>query len=365
MDLIDAKRYLLGTGWHVVETSQRLVRYQTRVFGEDFEFSLPRDSRSFQETSNDLLSLLSFVEDRDVAQIIIDISNVEIDKMCFAIPTESADLNVISLDTAIDFLAQLKRVYQHTARTENKLEVRHVSLNKKSREFTKICEFAHTSAGSFAFNVDSPIFPRNSQPLPLGVQSIAFRRRVTQRLANSLQALEFANARNRPDIIFENIGLAMNGNICDELKDLIEKSKMESFTASFFWSNKYSVKKRLYKRMKIHKSSINVLEKVSSYFSEIDPGQRVSVSGSVLQLKYDFEIPPALSGAGSGEVVVDWKSKSGSLKVAVLLEADQYNRALDAHRNGRHIFVTGVMRKFGRKLRIDDVDEFDVSGSEL
>ncbi|HKX07780.1 MAG TPA: hypothetical protein VJN67_06275, partial [Stellaceae bacterium] len=77
------------------------------------------------------------------------------------------------------------------------------------------------------------------------------------------------------------------------------------------------------------------------------------VIGRIVRLESRSDPSDLLHPVGAREVVVQWlHSDFGDISVRVTLPPDKYLLAVDAHRNGQRISVTGKIERLGRLWKL-------------
>jgi hypothetical protein len=85
------------------------------------------------------------------------------------------------------------------------------------------------------------------------------------------------------------------------------------------------------------------------------------VVGRITRLRSESDPSDLLHPVGAREVLVQWQtSEFGEISVKVLLPPDQYLAAVEAHKNGQAISVSGMIEHVGRTWTLLNPTNFSV-----
>lgn len=96
---------------------------------------------------------------------------------------------------------------------------------------------------------------------------------------------------------------------------------------------------------------------------DIDSNQ--TVAGRVVRLETEADPSELLEVRGAREIAIDWESADfGNIRVRMRLTAGDYLIAVEAHRGGRPVSVSGLLEKRGRLWWLLDPKSFKPLATE-
>lgn len=347
------RRYLQLKGWTESKTRSEATSLFTLPFeGDRLEVPLPtrRDFEGFERLITDALRTLSQLTDSDTPDLLDDINSLGFDRIRSIIPDELVRYDTIDLGIASGFITSAKRLITTTATTELEPSTFFGRVTKEAQAYTDRCRFGHTFRGSFGFTIESPLV-RNDEPSFPGVaQSPPFERRVVQRLVRGLHDVREAEASENPSIIAENYQRGFNANMCDAFVELVDKTS-DRLAIQIAWSPEWTPPFDVppVPTFHIQPSTLAIIQDASNSLRRAETAKHYTLVGTVIRLKSEHNPADLLDVSSPREIVLQWNSPDfGQLNVKVILSPTDYIVALEAHKTGRLISITGMLERINR-----------------
>lgn len=373
------RRYLTASGWRLADGSVAFPAnllggskfpdskfFESRATGvrnvdvfvfseagyEDIELVVPKnaDTADSARRLKGAIETLSQLEDRASADVIASIRGIGYDVVRSSIPDELVLENTIHLERARSYVNGMKDLLAATATTELRPQPFFSRQSKEATEYSEKCRFGHTYRGSFGFTIESPLAAQASESLPGMDPPLPFARRVVQRLALGIQHI--CESVERQDIgpLMEGFRDGFGANGCDRFASLIRDTAYSGMSFGFMFSPEWKVPEKLRNRVQFSVGPRHVAMAMAA--ADALRGDsvetRVDVSGQVVRLQNEADPSDLSAMMGEGEVSVLYSSEFGNIHVRVTLTPPDYLKAVEAHRLGRAVHVSGNLVKRGR-----------------
>jgi hypothetical protein len=351
--LESVRRYLQLHGWRETATRTNATSLFTlAVDGDKLEVPLPtrRDFQGSERLIADALRTLAQLAGRDAPQIIDDINSIAFDRIRSIIPDELVRSDSIDLNIASGFIANAKRLITTTATVELGPSTFFGRVTKDALAYADRCRFGHTFRGSFGFTIESPIIRNDEPSLSVVPEAPPFERRVVQRLVRGLSDIRLAERSENPGIIAENYQTGFNANMCDALIELVEKTN-DRLKIEVAWSPEWRPAPDVLAAptFEMKPSTIELVRDAAISLRRVETARPYTISGTVIRLKSEHNPADLLDVSSPREIVVQWNSADfGQLNVKVVLPPSDYIIAVEAHKTGRVISVTGMLERINR-----------------
>jgi hypothetical protein len=352
LDLL--RRYLRANGWRLVQTSPsgRELFLLSESGLDELEALLPATDIEVDAERRVafVIETLSQLENTTPEWMANRIRSIGWDVIKARLPDHVVFRDSVKLRVAENFLRHARKLLQVTAATEINPLPYVQTLSEQALEYADSCRFGHTFKGSFGFTLESYVGPHTKSltddtPLP-------FERLVVQRLGTGMKILEKATELDSPEVVAENYLFGFNADMCDNLVQMIEATDSESVTFSFSLSPEWqSPDFSAAPTIDIRPRALEIARRASKQLRG-DPRKAsdpVTVTGHVIRLASKDNPADLESLEGTREIGILWEDEArGDLTVRVLLAPRDYLSAIEAHRNGRSVSVSGNLVKAGR-----------------
>jgi hypothetical protein len=377
LDLL--RRYLTAHGWrsgaplqppdisNIEVSADALAFFRSRSTGkrnadvyilsepgqDDIELILPQDhaASDFDRRLQGAIETLSQLEDKEPEQIVAAVRSFGFDVVQSRIPNDLVVNDTIRLESAKNYVNGMKDLLAATATTEIRPLAFFGRMNKDAVDYSDRCRFGHTYRGSFGFTIESPVSPNTEESL-FGKDSIPpFERRVVQRLAIGIrQVCEAVNANDLKPLVegFRN-GFSANG--CERFASLIHDTAYSGMSFAFSFSPEWEVPEDLKRTAEFFVGPKHV--DVARAAAEALRGESLEIPtdvyGTVVRLQNEADPSDLSPATGEGEISVLHASEDyGEIHLRITLPPAEYLKAVEAHRQGRPVRLSGILVRRGR-----------------
>lgn len=329
-----------------------ITLFYSTIEGERLEVPLPtrRDFEGAERLISDALRTLSQLAEREAAELADDINSLGFDRIRSIIPDEQVRADSIDLNVATNFILSARRLVTATATNELVPSTFYGRITKDALAYTERCRFGHTFRGSFGFTIESPVIQNDEPPLPGIPQTPPFERRVIQRLVRGLHDVQKAEATENPGIIAENYERGFNANMCEALVDLISGTS-DRLAIEVAWSPEWRPSPDVPSAPVFHIKpvTVEIVRDAANSLRRAETARELDILGKVIRLKSEHNPADLLDLTSPREIVIQWMSDEfGPLNVKVNLSPTDYIAALEAHRTGQMVSITGVLERINR-----------------
>jgi hypothetical protein len=362
--------YLGQAGWRHIDDDQRTSLWRLGDSGVDVVLPAVQEVTDYRDLVGDALRALSYVERRLPSEIVADMTFGGADTLAVRL-TPEAPPGEAPLELACAAVEGLRSLVVASA---SALVTDSLVLPQRrparAEAYAKQVRLS-TQSGSFVLSLALPLRDAYGEPLSQAEDDEAmlirnsdlppdapFGRRVTDRLsATALAAAELAdsvNAGGRPISAFgeprphapnatELAALASLGGPGRDLYDLrIARSPLAGM-------------RHEPTRASISPGQQRVFAEASDYLRTKQPRTGVTVSGLVVRLARARSLGP-------GEAVIHGvdDDSGSSRRFHVELTEEDYNRAVEAHRQGLQVYASGDLEVRGTRLSLRRLSSFGV-----
>jgi hypothetical protein len=375
------RRYLSAKGWRPLSpigssldqtrSASLTPRFDLYVLSDegsaDIELPLPldRDAADFDRRMQDVIRTLAEVEEAPPSQIVSAVSSIGFDVLKSRIPDELVKANSIDLSVATNFVNRMKSLLSATATTEIRPAPYFLRVKKDASDYADKCRFGHTFYGSFGFTVESPVAHDENLALFDDEPKQPFERRVMQRLATGISQIRHAVRENDLTNILHDVTSGFSANGYELLADLVEETASSGMTFEFSFSIELDPLEQFRGKTEytIGPLHVEAARTAAKSLRSQEVSYVAEVAGRISRLQNDSDPSDIFNRTGEREIVVNWSNEDyGDLQVRVALPASDYLRAIDAHRTGKPVYVTGLLEHIGRRWLISNPTAFSASG---
>ena len=361
----ELQAYLRNTGWARIEVpKQSIALFQKQIGNNFFETLLPlsKDYSDYSYRIVDVLENIAEAENREVHQVLTDLSIPPGDTVRFRVINKDTVGGTISFLEGFNLLEGAKKALFTTACDIVQPEKYHKRLGLKgAQQFIEECRLGQTEKGSFIASVICPFVNQTpedkAQQLSIFNQAEEFRhsltRKVTTRLMSSLAKIKSAIDRGEEnrivDLEGENI---ISGNFLEsivELNSTKETTEIEIITS---WSVFAEEQPQIARAIKFSNDYIPVLENIISKVKPVDKGFEDDFVGKISLTKAD----PDIHSRNEGEIILNYiiGDEEKVSKARVVLNNEDYEKACEAHKQGKTVSIRGKLVTVGRSKTIEN-----------
>ncbi|RYB02109.1 hypothetical protein [Lichenibacterium ramalinae] len=355
--------YLERQGWMlepIDDEDYSLYVREVGAYGE-FELLVPRDlaTSGAEGFVDQALRTLSDINERPIATIAEEVRGLGYDLFDAALPDSSEFRGSIPLKVADSLLHQTRTLMYSAAYAEFEA-VASSKPGPSAHDYAEACRFAHTFEGSFGFRVMSYVGPQPERRLEQPNSPAPPARRIVQRIAVGLQAIREAVEVAEPSPIVRAASRGLNAESCFVLARLLDRSEADRVTFDFTFSPAWTLPEDMVGRkpVMLKTGAVKLIREAGNQLRAKPPETVATVSGRVVELASPYA-PDDLLHPGGREIGVRWASDDfGDVTVRLRLTPVAYAEALEAHRRGRDVTVTGVVEPSRGGYRVASVVSF-------
>lgn len=366
------RRYLAMHGWTARSfTERKLVLFTLPAEAGDDEIEIVVPTAMDRERAlpsiRAALETLSQIEERPLVDLAMDIRSIAFDIIRSRVPDEYVRQDTIELKLAAEFIESMRALLGSTATTELAPGKYFGRTRKEASDYASRCRFGHTFRGSFGFVVESPV-GLNDEPTMAGVpQEVPFARRVVQRLARGLDAVQRAAKQDDPSPITQEYQAGLSANMCDDLIDLVERTGLAKLRIGIDLSPEWQAPDGLQNQSEfsVEIRHVDLLRAAARTLRADEVKRPAHVVGRIRTLETEGNPADLLQDNSDREIIVNWDSQDhGLIRVRIYLAPEDYLSAVEAHKAGRFISVRGILEHRGRTWTLAAPMDFSVLPGE-
>ncbi len=361
----ELQAYLRNTGWARIEVPKNSIALFQKQTGNTFFETLLPLSKDFSDYSYrivDVLESIAQAENREVHQVLTDLSIPPGDTVRFRVINRDTVGGTISFLEGFNLLESAKKALFTTACDIVQPEKYHKRLGLKgAQQFIEECRLGQTEKGSFIASVICPFVNQTPEDkahqLSIFNQADEFKqsltRKVTIRLMSSLAEIKIAIDRGEEnrivDLEGENI---ISGNFLESIVELNSTKETTEIEIMTSWSVFAKEQPQIAKAIKFSNDYIPVLENIISKIKPVDKGFEDDFVGKISLTKAD----PDIHSRTEGEIILNYiiGDEERVSKARVILKSEDYDKACEAHKQGKSVKVRGKLVTVGRTKAIEN-----------
>jgi len=362
---LEVAAYLRSRGWSEHASPSR--ESASFTLGNDYEVILPLSTelRDFPYRMSDTLKTLSIVEARDQLEIFSDLKSSASDVIRVRLADTEARDGSLPLERAAEVVSRSYDMIFAAACAA--VDPRYYFPSKKphaATDYMRNVRMGQTERGSFVVTILSRVTPALFNATGCGGDvPEPFERKVTQSLSTALAAVtesaRIAVATGDINAFDQSVSRGVSANFCDALSGLSCADGIErDVEVSVAWARVRPAAEGPLLRYRIGRDIVPVLREVARVFKLRVPQDDFEVRGPVFRLVRD---PP---DALDGEVTIAGFIDGSPRSIWLHLDRQDYHNAADAFKSQRLVSVTGLLKKEGRRYRLDNPRNFRIISSE-
>jgi len=356
------RRYLLANRWQM--SSLRGGALELFTLGSD-KYSSPeivlsnREPEDIERRILQALRTLSGVTGMAVERLARDISMYDFDLLRTMLPNSVVLRDSIHIRVAERFIVNARKFLTSAAAAEIR-KVLVVSDNQSAgADYANSCRFGHTFKSSFGFTIESPAGPP-AKTLDGDAPPAPIERRVIERIARGLTIVEKATALKSAEPLLIGAAEGFNFNMLSDFTTWLADTSAGKIKYDITLTPAWAPSPDIRLTAEIEDTALPILDSAISQLRPTAGPILVTVVGQVVRLE-TREIPANLLDAGRYEIGLEGtSSETGSIVLRVRLSAEDYLLAVDAHRNGRVVAVTGEIGRASRSAAMLQPSSFQV-----
>ncbi len=364
LNSLAVQSYLKNTGWEKIKSKREHVALFIKSSkGDVLEIQLPL-SRCFNDYSQALFSaleILSFSENRETEQVLSDLLLPPSDVIRFRVVNQDTEAGTISFEDGCNLLQSVRKSLYTIACDVIKPELYHKRLGfKEANQFIGQCRLGQTERGSFITSIICPFVNGtiDDKPKQLSLWANAeelnqsFTRKVTTRLMKSLKIVkEVIENDEISRLINGETDVMISANFLEsivEVDQFIGAGELEVIST---WASVSPVEASIPNKISINKEYIPAMESIIEKLTPNNEGDSGEFVGKISQVKAE----PDASKRKEGEVTINFIGDNEmAIKAKIILTAEDYKKACEAHEFGKNVVVKGTLKNIGRSKFIEN-----------
>jgi|CXWL01.1.fsa_nt_gi hypothetical protein len=365
-------RYLLANGWSEVRRvdGEMIVFGKTGRHGKKPLLWMPisNDLSDYAPMVAQLIRTVAKEVDKSEIQIMDDLETVAIGDIIRVRSFDPLDLNdhTIPLSDGVNLLNRARAMA--LAGASSAIEHRPVQSrrpNTEAKQFVRNLRLGQTERGSFLLRLISPIIDiKSGEYLEFqGMDRLPFSRRAIMELVKGLNALRDAAKENEErgrfffNSFLELVPSGVSANLCEAIVDIDEKESLSRpIEVSVTWSYAVTSPDHLpINPISFEPNIVPYIRQAAKEFRAQNP-EVVTIKGWINILERESR-----SGPG-GLVRIHSRIDGRPRSVRANLDTKSYNEAIEAHKRGEVIAVTGTLIVDGSVYRLQNPSGFHIMG---
>lgn len=365
-------RFLQDNGWsRRLSASKGLLRFQIedRNLSKPVSIYFSTDNKSYENMREELNEALSTIHQyygiafpelrHRMNTLFAARARSEIyprDFVTTRIPDRYVRDDSVDLSIALSAVGYLRNLVAGAAVAESEGGA---SSRPQAKDYAEACRFGHTFRGSFGFQIECPLIEASQMTLDIFEADRPFGRKVSERIARSMQGLAQAFREDDPTVLVRQ-GNGLTARMCRDLITFLQSSGLSSIAMGIEYDRYLlpivSVPDT---EFSVSAAFIPLLREASELLSPVPIEETVSIVGRVIVLRASGN-PLAADDSSRRIVTVRWDSDSGGRNVQVELEPHEYAQAIRAHERGLHVHIRGLLKNESSKFTLVEMSSFEV-----
>lgn len=265
----------------------------------------------------------------------------------------------IPLTDAIELIEGIQDLVIYSASSELRQDAYFPRKLKDAISIGDNSRFGQTDLGSFIATFYVPLPARQLPELfdeDANVpQTQPLERRTVVRLMRGLAYAVEASRHGDYHILVNHYEDGLNANMCETLKDIILSQDVAEVEFKVEMDPEWHIPD-IPVIVSLPRRAATIVEQAARELRGAPEVRHVDVEGWVYQLHHEGP-----HGAGQDyQVRVIWDAPDGTYKVMVSLSAEEYELALEAHREDNRVAVSGDLQKIGRYWQLLGAENFRI-----
>lgn len=364
LNFLAVQSYLKNTGWERIKSRREHVALFIKSLSNDvLEIQLPlsRDFYDYPQALFSALEILSYSENRETGQILSDLLLPPSDVIRFRVANQDTEDGTISFEDGYNLLQSAKKSLYITACDIIQPELYHKRLGfKGANQFIEQCRLGQTERGSFITSIICPFVNEtiDDKPIQLSLFSNSeelnqsFTRKVTTQLMNSLKIVKEAIENDEiSKLINGETEVVISANFLESIVEVNQFKGGGELEVISSWASVSPVKTSIPNKISINKEYIPAIENIIEKLIPKNEGEFGEFVGKISQVKAE---PDALKRK-EGEVTFNFIGDNEmAIKAKIILSAEDYKIACEAHEFGKNVVVNGTLKNIGRSKFIEN-----------
>jgi hypothetical protein len=363
---LETAAYLRSKGWKQeadFSTKGSLWLWQSPS-GEEFDVTLlfRRELADYTLRMGELLRTLALAEQRSELDVLRDIQTTTSDLIRIRASSKDIESGTLPLDHAVNFVERSRDMMLAAACAA--ITKRSVYAKRKptqAMDYLNQAQMGQSEHGSYVLTILSPVAPELKSTGNEALSQIAFpdpyERKVTHTLMDALSALgeaaQEAGLRGDMEPFDAAVCRGVSANLCESVVELSTVGSDGALDVQVAWSRSRPVGENMPSRILLDSDSIRIIEEAGRRFRATATIDDCEIQGPVIRLERD-------DNATEGDITVVGNVDGQVRRVLVRLDTENYNKAVQAHRERRDVVCTGELLRERQSYRLQNPRGFEV-----
>lgn len=344
----DVQQYLLHAGWEKApphyQGALTYARPAARRGKASVKVPIDRAYADYTRRMAEVVETLSSVEQRSPLDVLSDLLLPPSDTIHCRVHSDVVQSGLIPLDDSIRLRQGQKHLLLACAHTEIEPKMHFQRLaHAEALELLRSCREGPTSRGSYATTLVVPVDPAVGQ----GTVE-PFARRVTRRLMEALDETARLCEVQDAEGLLAHAKRGVSANFLMALAELRPAGAQSFVELGVSWSRARPAPPVARTRVRFSEGVFGLLAEAGQALRDRSPAPGVEVEGFVVRLARG----PHVDKPGEIVIAAMLTDRPGTSMVHVELSRDEYEIALDAHKQGRRVRAMGTLAVERRTLRL-------------
>ncbi len=369
--------YLRANGWQEYEHVPERASIWSLGNGSEGEYEillpLRRDFRDFVNRISEALQTLEVAEQRSQLEILQELGTASADIVRVRVNPSDAANGSIPLDNGVDLFQRARQMMLAAACAA--VEPRSQYQTRKPNKATKYLSKVHvgqTERGSYVVNLLSRVAPNLEAETPPPADNVTtlfstelfdatdpFERMVTKTLARALEATrmaaEYSAATGTIEYFNEAVRMGVSANLCEAIVGMSESGGGEGLEIGLRWAPARPARGTPPVRVSFPADTMPLIGEAARIFRKTPTQEGFEVEGYVVTLNRR-----EVGGEGGGFATVLSIVEGSPRLISIGLDAEDYDNAILAHKNGIRVRCYGNLTKQGGQFVLANPRGFEL-----
>lgn len=368
LNLQNIRNYIRWRKWQLdASTSNKDRNVYHREDSDDLEIILPltRDFADYNIRIINVLEILSEYEKRPVSLILNEIVSPPADIIRFRVSAPNISLDSIPLEAGVNYIQGTKDILLAAALSTNNPQAYYQGGRTPSdvAEYISSCRLGQSERGSYVTTILSPVPPYLEtqdnflEEETISIQDEPFTRRVTITLMTALNIIKDSIESGNNSNIINNIKSGVSSNLCQAIADMQPIEDQTSLDVSINWSyNRPFIPKKIPCKVTFSNETFPIIKEAARKLVDIYQPKIKNIIGTIVNLHAETSIFDIYSG----DVTVKANINGRVQLIKMKLNKGDYEKACNAHRDSKQIFVRGILNREKKNFYIQEPTAFTV-----
>jgi hypothetical protein len=356
-------KYLRDLGWNQIQSKrERINIFQLKTKDGSFQVNLPlsRDFHDYHVAMYRNVICIAEALHKTVEQVTLELLNPQSDFLQFRIDEPAIEGGSIFLEDAISLYNNAKKLLMATAMDIFRPQLWHIGRQEKNAvEFVNKCKFGQTAIGSYIVSVVCPIFQLADND-HIGMSPLfntgddpsqPLSRQVINKLITSVQIVKDAITQQSLDSIIQvgaNQDYSISANFLEALSgiNIFRDNSTLDITAQYDPT------------VTNNTLSTPTVSIGHDHFLPIDTFVKRAKSFHGNEKSYIGQIKtcgalPDIADRTEGKITLVFLDGTNKATATAILSREDYDIAVEAHRDGKPVKLTGTISAQSGKKKID------------